>query len=375
MNPVIVQASMNTPYGLGRSACWKGLLAGTSAIRATDRFSNRQFISDKAALVPDLGSSQRSRALNILAPVLAEMRPATPPDAALLLATVTGEVDLLERSVTNGSPQAEASHPRRLLAATRELTGVVGPGAVISSACISSCAAVAQAADMIRTGRAEAVLVVACDAVSEFVFAGFSTLMALSSQPAMPFDRDRDGLTLGEAAAAALIMNPDRAKRENRPVLAEVLGWGLSADANHMTGPSRDGAGLARAIELALKVAKLPPDQVQSVNAHGTATVYNDAMEIKALRLIFGDHAIPVYAIKGGTGHTTGAAGLLEILIAAESLHAGVVPPTVGTQEPDEDAAGWITLQPTEISNARIALSINSGFGGVNGAVVLGKGS
>jgi 3-oxoacyl-[acyl-carrier-protein] synthase II len=375
MNPVIVEADMVTPYGRGLAACWDGLLSGASAIRPTERFGAARFLSDKAALVPNVESGDGSRVRGLLKPLLQGLRPVTPSDTAVLLATTTAEMDLLERNILTGSPEADASRPQHLLTAVGDMLGAEGPSEVVSSACISSAAAVARAADMIRTGRREAAVVVGCDAVSEFVFAGFSTLMALSPDAARPFDRDRDGLTLGEAAVAALIMNSERAKRESRRILAEVLGSGLSCDANHMTGPSRDGAGLARAIGLALDSAGLSRDQVALVNAHGTGTVYNDAMEMKAFRTVFGDRVVPTYSIKGGVGHTMGAAGLLEILVTAESLRQGVAPASLGLREPDEDAAGWVVEEATEMPGACIGLSVNSGFGGVNSAVVLGKAS
>lgn len=371
MNATIVLADAVTAYGRGIAPCWDGLLEGRTAIRSTGRFAQRSFLSAQAALVPTLCAAERSRVLGFLAPLLKEMRPGIPEDAALLLATTTGEIDLLEENVARGDAEDNASHPNRLLQTVRRLTGVKGPGAVVSCACASSSVALGWAADRVRSGANEAVLVVACDAVTEFVYAGFSALMALSPAPARPFNRDRDGLSLGEAAAVALVMSPDRARREGRPALGEIAGWAATSDANHMTGPSRDGAGLADAIGAALEAAGVSAGQVPSINAHGTGTLYNDAMEMKALRRIFGEDRAPVYSIKGGTGHTLGAAGLLEILIAAESLQRGIVPPCVGTLEPDDDAAGWVAREPLDVKGARHALCLNSGFGGVNCAVVM----
>jgi 3-oxoacyl-[acyl-carrier-protein] synthase II len=371
MNAVIVQADAVTAYGWGISPCWEGLLEGRSAIRSTDRFAQRPFASTQAALAPDLPCTERSRVLSLLAPLLRRMRPNIPEDAALLLATTTGEVELLENHILQGAPESEASHPNRLLQTVRRITGVTGPGAVVSCACASSSVALGWAAEMVQTGRNDAVLVAACDAITEFVYAGFSALMALSPAPARPFNRDRDGLSLGEAAAVALVMSPERARREGRAAITEIAGWAATSDANHMTGPSRDGTGLADAMEAAFASAGVTAGQMGSINAHGTGTLYNDAMELKALRRVFGDGGAPLYSIKGGAGHTLGAAGLLEILVAAESLRLGIVPPCVGTRDPDDDAAAWVTQQPLEAKGARHVLCLNSGFGGVNCAVVL----
>jgi 3-oxoacyl-[acyl-carrier-protein] synthase II len=280
-------------------------------------------------------------------------------------------VELLENHITQGAPEKEASHPHRLLQTVRQIAGVTGPGAVVSCACASSSVALGWAVEEIQTRRSDAVLLVACDAITEFVYAGCSALMALSPAPARPFNKDRDGLTLGEAAAVALVMSPERARREGRTVLTEVAGWAATSDANHMTGPSRAGTGLADAMEAAFASAGVTAGQMGSINAHGTGTLYNDAMELKALRRVFGGGSAPLYSIKGGAGHTLGAAGLLEILVAAESLRLGIVPPCVGTRDPDDEVAAWITQQPLEVRDARHVLSLNSGFGGVNCAVVL----
>jgi 3-oxoacyl-[acyl-carrier-protein] synthase II len=194
--------------------------------------------------------------------------------------------------------------------------------------------------------------------------------MALDPAGARPFDRDRKGLTVGEGGACVLLMDSERARREGRPAETEVAGWGLSNDANHMTGPSRDGRGLALAVRKALASARLEPAQVGSIHAHGTGTSYNDSMELKAFRQVFGA-PVPTYSIKGGTGHTMGAAGLVELLVTAHSLRAGLTPPTVGLADVDEEARGWASPEAVPDPRLRVALSTNSGFGGVNCALLL----
>lgn len=376
MNPVIAYADAISPCGRGVDACWSALLAGRSAIRPDAPWARDAFITKNAAWIPDVDHGVRSRLLGMLDPMLDAVAETTPPDAGLLLATTTGEIDRLEKHVLAGDFDAAAgsADPAGLLDVVRRRIGVEGPCATVSAACASSSVAVIQAVEMIRAGRCEAVLVVAGDALSEFVFAGFSTLMALSPGQARPFDRDRDGLTLGEAAAVALVLSAERAEREGLSPLAEVCGWGIASDANHMTGPSRTGDGLARAVQDALHSARGAPSEIQSVCAHGTGTVYNDAMEMKAFKLVFGASPVPVYSIKGATGHTMGGAGLLELLIAIRSLREGIVPACVGLNTPDADAAGWVTTAAQEAaSDASLVLSTNSGFGGVNSAVILGQ--
>lgn len=368
---VVVACNMITPYGWGICPCWKGLLSGKTAIRRLNRFATQSFQTPNAAIIDDLTVKQdTSLVLQMLTPLLSKAYDDIPDDAFLILATTTGEIDILEQSILKGEPNAAGSCPERLLRKVIRLSGIRGPGTIISAACASSSAAAANAAAMIRSGEHDCVLVVACDSVSEFVFSGFSSLMALDKETASPFDKNRRGLSLGEAAGFMVLMSNSRALKENRTIIGEIAGWGLTNDANHMTGPSRDGSGLALAIRNALRSAGISPDDVGSIAAHGTGTVFNDAMEIKAFKTVFGTDGLPAYSIKGGTGHTIGAAGLIEIIISFQTLKEKVIPPTVNMRDVDDEADGWIFSEPYMFDSA-ITVSTNSGFGGVNSAVVL----
>ena len=225
---------------------------------------------------------------------------------------------------------------------------------------------------MISTGEIDCALVVASDCVSEFVFTGFSALLALDGNIAKPFDKNRNGLSLGEAAGYILLMSEERAKREKKKNLGEILGWAFSSDAYHMTGPSPAGSGLSSAIKQALDKAGLSLDDIGSIAAHGTGTLYNDSMEIKAFESVFGSKTVPAYSIKGGTGHTLATAGLLETLISLKSMEEKIVPPTLNFSIPDDDcSADWISPQKRHLSNNKYALKVNSGFGGINAALIL----
>jgi 3-oxoacyl-[acyl-carrier-protein] synthase II len=223
---------------------------------------------------------------------------------------------------------------------------------------------------MISAGRAECVLVAGCDAVTEFIYSGFSSLMALDAVPARPFDVARKGLSLGEAAAFSLIMSRGRAEHEGREILCEIAGWGMGDDANHMTGPSRVSEGLIGAISKALASAGSSAGDIDFISAHGTGTSYNDEMEMRAFRALF-KKSVPVYSVKGAVGHTMGAAGLLETVVALEALKAATVPPTVNLVNPDDDARGWVSPDPVPLKRAKRALVTNSGFSGVNTALIL----
>jgi 3-oxoacyl-[acyl-carrier-protein] synthase II len=372
MKAVIVAADMITPYGSGIDACWQGIMANKTAITKLSRFKTTAFHSDYAGIVPDLVyHGRKSLVMQMLELLFDRTEGMIPRDAKPILASIKGEIDFLEQSVLDGVGNAEESRLDHLLKKVIDITGVQGEGMIISSACTSSAAAVARAAAMIKNGSTDCVLVVACDSVTEFIFSGFSSLMALDKVPARPFDKNRAGLNVGEAAAYILIMSQDRAKREQRPCFGEIAGWGLSDDANHMTGPSRDSEGLVLAIQKAVQSAGITVHQVDFVSAHGTGTVYNDAMEIQAFRNVFQDRTVPVYSIKGGIGHTMGAAGLVEMIIAQRALKESRVPPSVNLKEADGDAGGWVSDQARTMAPCTMALVTNAGFSGINTALVL----
>ncbi len=375
MEPVrvaIADPRLLCAYGSGIGDCWEGLASGCTASATVDRFPCDAFPCRTAALIPGLAPAAGTSLVAQMLDRLFRPAPSVPRDASLWLATSVGEIDLVERHVLAGAGDPADSLPQRLAQDVADRFRIGGFVRIVSAACASSAVAVGAAADAVRNGRTGCALVVACDAVSEFVFSGFSALMALAPDTARPFDADRRGLILGEAAAAVLVMDSARARAEGRTVVGEIAGWGSACDGNHMTGPSRDGRGLARSIEQALGSAGLDPAGIDAVCAHGTGTPYNDAMEMAAFRRVFGERGpVPVYSVKGGIGHTLGAAGLAEILIALEGLRRATVPPTVGLRSPDDAAAGWVTPGARSLPRARAALSTNSGFGGVNSAVVL----
>ena len=371
LKAVVTAFNMMTAYSLGVDPCWEGLLARKTAIRRFNRFETENFQSPNVATVPGLDiDKEDSLVMQMLRPLLLRASPVIPPDAVLILATTTGEIDILEKSVLDGSMDAADSRLERLLNKVQEIVGITKSGMIISAACASSSGAIAQAAAMIRRGEHDCVLIVACDSITEFVFSGFSALMALDKDIARPFDKDRSGLSIGEAAGFVVLMSGLRAAREKRRVFGEVAGWGITCDANHMTGPSRDGSGLASAIYRALEKAGVSCDEVGCIAAHGTGTVYNDSMEMKAFKKVFGANPIPTYSIKGGAGHMMGATGLVEMIVALISLREKVVPSTINCREVDDEAKGWVKPDPCAF-NSGVTVSTNSGFGGINTALVL----
>lgn len=359
-----------TGLGPDLESLWQGAMAGKSAIRPLTRFATDRYLSKNASWIEGLESTTgRSGVYPLLERLLDGFAP-VPADAALIMASTKGCVDVMER-LQGGLSGDPADIPlAQLLRRISAMTGLTSRGININAACASSTIAVARAASLIAAGRNEAVLVVCLDLVSEFVFSGFSALQALSPRVCRPFDRNRDGLALGEGGAALLLMSRELASREGRPVLGVVAGWGAANDATHITAPARDACGLIQSVRQALNRAAIDSSQIAAVSAHGTATVYNDQMELTAFSTLFGDRRVPVQSIKGAIGHTLGAAGGIEVALGLKCLQERTLPPTVGLQEPEEAGAGFVSSSAQPLEGSYL-LSTNSGFGGVNAALIL----
>ncbi len=371
---VVADAAVVTALGSTLESLWHKLMAAETAIRPITRFPVDQdhYHAKIAAHIDDLkAGGGRSMLQDLLGRLFLEMGP-VPSDAALITATIKSGADNLE-SFCRGKP---ASFQDVLLSSVADIVGaklgLAGNGICISASCASSTIAVAHGTGLIESNRAEAVLVCCGDLITEYHFSGFSALKALSPFPCRPFDRDRKGLSLGEGAAALLLMNAARARRENRDQLGTVLGWGIANDATHITAPAKSGRGLVQAVDQALRSAKIHPEDITAISAHGTGTVYNDLMELNAFRQVFGERKVPMYAIKGAIGHTLGAAGGIEAILGLKTLSTRMVPPTVGFSNPEKGAEGQVSPAPQAVSGDYL-LTTNSGFGGVNAALVLGR--
>lgn len=374
----ITDCALVTGLGAGVEQVWSELLAGKTAIRPVEHFCTTNYVSQVAALVPGLTATAGTSRLYPLLEQLLDQLGDVPGEARLITATTKGAIDLLEDHYRHDRQwgqlgNAEAVVPGAMTRWIAEKLNLADGGMNINAACASSTLAIARGAALIASDSVEVVVVCCADLVSEFVFSGFSALQALSAQASRPFDRDRSGLTLGEGAAAVVLMSDTAAKRYGRSKLAEVCGWGAANDANHITAPARDGCGLIQTVHQALRKAQLAPDDVAAISAHGTGTVYNDMMELTAFSAVFGEHNVPLSSIKGALGHTLGAAGGIEIVLGIASLNDQLVPPTCGLVHPEPLAQGQVSTiaQPF---NGDILLSTNSGFGGVNAALVLRRG-
>ncbi|MCX5694847.1 MAG: beta-ketoacyl-[acyl-carrier-protein] synthase family protein [Candidatus Omnitrophica bacterium] len=368
---VITDYDLITAYGIGSQPLWDGILSRKTRVDRLERIPTQSCLCHNAAIIPELNpSNQDSLVMQMLKIIFTKNLNTIPQDAFLILATTVGEIDLLEKAVIKQLGSSKDSKLTNFLKKVIHLIKTKEKGIIVSCACASSSTALAEAARIIESGQKDCILVVAADAVSEFVFSGFSSLMALDKDTAKPFDKNRSGLSLGEAAGFILLMSQARAKKERRNTLAQIAGWGLSCDANHMTGPSRNGEGLSQAITSALKKANVLLNQIGCISSHGTGTLYNDSMELSAFKNIFKNKPIPVYSIKGGTGHTLGAAGLIETIVALKVQQTKIIPSTVGLKDIDEQALGWVSPLAKKLKKQIVMLN-NCGFGGVNAVLIL----
>jgi 3-oxoacyl-[acyl-carrier-protein] synthase II len=372
-------------FGRGIDALWRGLVEGRRATALRPELDAAGLHVGPIALVPELPFSDAAavRAECIAAwaaeEAVADAGLSLPdPTLALTFGTTKGGIEPFLALVRDASapppvPPARASYAGTGLMLAARL-GTEGPIEIASVACTSSNVAMGNALDLLRRGEVRRVLAGGADALSDFVVSGFATLKALDPEPSRPFDRTRRGLNLGEGAAFLVLEREADALARGARVRATLLGYGLSADAVHMTGPDKEGRGAARAMIAALAEAGVRPADLDFVSAHGTGTIFNDLMEDKALRLALGEHARtrPLHSIKSALGHTLGAAGALEAAVCVRAIESGMAPATVGHHERDPEIDLDVVVGGPRRIAIRTALSTSSGFGGTNAAIVLG---
>jgi 3-oxoacyl-[acyl-carrier-protein] synthase II len=248
-----------------------------------------------------------------------------------------------------------------------------GPNIMIPTACAAGNYAIAYAFDALRSGRADVMLAGGADCFSRITYSGFSRLGAIASERCQPFDRNRQGMVPGEGAGVVTLETWENAAARGARVYAEVAGYGLSCDADHMT--AADGDGAARAMFQALADSGHRPEDVSYVSAHGTGTPTNDRVESAAVRTVFGDHAnrLPMSSIKSMIGHTMGAASAIEAAVCALALHEDKVPPTINFAEPDPECHADCVPNVARDMRVDVAMSNAYAFGGNNASLMLRK--
>jgi 3-oxoacyl-[acyl-carrier-protein] synthase II len=258
--------------------------------------------------------------------------------------------------------------------------GLKGPNLAVASACASSANAIGEAGDIIRRGMADVMIAGGSEAgLIDIAIAAFNQAHALSrrndapEKASRPFDKLRDGLVFSEGAAALLLEEHEHAKARGARIYAELAGYGLTADAYHITAPAEHGEGAVRAMRMALKDAELPPEAVDYINAHGTSTPANDGIETEAIKTVFGDHAyeLAVSSTKSMVGHTLGAAGAIEAAVCVLAMRDGCMPPTINQEAPDPACDLDYVPNAARQRNVRVSLSNSMGFGGHNAVLIL----
>ena len=250
-----------------------------------------------------------------------------------------------------------------------------GPKATVTTACSSSATAIGYGADLIRNGKAKAVLCGGSDALSELTFGGFNSLKAMDPSPCKPFDKRRAGMSLGEGAAILILESLDEAVKRGAEVYAEFLGYGIGGEAYHITAPEPTGTTEARIMGEAIEESGVKPSEVDYINAHGTGTPLNDKVETLSIKRAFGEraHSIPVSSIKSMVGHCLGSAGAIEAVASILSITHQFVPPTINHQEGDEDCDLDYVPGKSRGMEVKVVLSNSFAFGGNCTTLVFGK--
>ena len=402
---VITGIGAITPIGLGRDGLWAGLQARRSAVRALTRFDPSVFRSHTAAEVNDFVpedhlEARRARRLDRFGQFSVAAARMALEDAGLDLAredrervgammgTALGGVgyaeDQLGRFLRDGLRAVDATLALAVFGGASSCNvaiefGVMGPNSTNAMSCASGTIAIGDAFRQVRDGYADVMLAGGAEApLAPLCYGAFALIRAMSTRnddPARasrPFDRDRDGFVMGEGASVLVLEELGRARARGAPIYAELLGYGQTNDAHHMTAPRPDGSQAARAMRLALADARVAPAEVDYVNAHASSTPLNDPTETMAIKQVLGDRTprVPVSGTKGYYGHALGASGAIEAAICALALAREWLPPTVNLEVPDE--ACDLAHVPATGAAARVdhVISNSFGFGGINAALV-----
>ncbi|MBD3905935.1 beta-ketoacyl synthase [Chryseobacterium sp. Ch-15] len=363
-----------TPLGFDVESNWKALLDGKSGVALHKVIQNSEafFVSkiDSEKLEEEFSNNFNNQDFTRLEKMfLLSLKPLVEKhqisdETAFILSTTKGNISLLK----NQEKLPEGVYLFNLAQKLADFFGFKTKPIVVSNACVSGVMAIAVAKNMIQAGKYKDAFVIAGDEISEFVISGFNSFQAIGSEPCKPYDKNRNGINLGEAAAAMYITSTPS---ENEKFRFKVLGDSAINDANHISGPSRTGDGLFASIQNAMREAKVSAEKIDFISAHGTATIYNDEMEAIAFNRMELQN-VPLNSMKGYYGHCLGASGLLESIISMESALHNALIPSKNFEEMgvSQDLNIIKENQPAEI---KYILKTASGFGGCNAAIVLEK--
>ncbi len=406
---VITGIGTISPLGLTTPDTWKAALAGTSGISRVTRFDASQLSAQIAGEVKNFDPKnyidhKEVKKLDFFSQyTLAAAREAWESAKLSTHSYSPARMGCVLGIGLGGLPVFEKFHQIYLAEGARKLSpflipsmisnlapghvamayGLKGVNFVVTSACASSTHALGEAYRMIKNGIQDLVVSGGAEStVTPLGMGGFCAMRALSTRndapekASRPFDKDRDGFVLGEGASLLVLEDMESAVKRGATLIAEVIGYGASCDAHHITAPSPDGEGARTCMSLALKDAGLQPEQVNYINAHGTSTPANDASETAAIKQVFGDWAkngLVVSSTKSMTGHLLGAAGAIEATFSALAIRDGMVPPTINLDNPDEACDLDYVPHTARKMKVSVALSNSFGFGGTNGSIVLSQ--
>ena len=386
----VVAAGVVSPLGFGLTETFDSLRNSRNCISPVTRFSVGQCRCKTAGQVSDdrllatQAEAPRSRRLHrashmmiqALAEVVAQ-EPHFEPELTVI-GTTSGGMSYGEhyyRSLRQAgdlrhAPTWIANYPaQKPVIDAQESFGISSPCQVIANACASGTNAIGHAFECVRSGRYQRVLAGGYDALSELVFTGFDSLQASTPEKCRPFDRHRTGMVLGEGAAILALENLDSAQRRGASVLAEIIGYGISTDNFHITQPDPSGIGPRQAMERAVQSAHVAENEIDYINAHGTATLFNDAAEGKAINRLF--NGVSVSSTKSMMGHSLGAAGAIEAVVCLLALQHQFLPPNINFRAADDDLDLNIVANESRPAVLRTVLSNSFGFGGTNASILM----
>ena len=376
MKAVITGMGAVSPLGRGAEDLWEGLVEGRQGLKKISLFETKGLRNGLAGEIegypPERSETRAVRMLIDACREAVDSSGAKPSETGVLVGTNFGGMSAAERALHGGESVLGLYDFTHALDAVRSSLDLEGPGAVVSLSCASGAVVLGVAFAWIRAGRAKAVLCAGYDELSLYSIAGLSALHAISADTIRPFDKERSGTIFSEGAGALVAEEMDHARARGADILCEILGYSVNQDAFHMTAPEKEGRGITRLMREALKDARVSPDGIDHINAHATATKYNDLIESTAIAHVFGERGkeIPLAANKSQLGHTMGAAGSLEAIAAVKTLLTGIVPPVSNLREQDPECPVNISTEARE-AKVRTVMKNSYGIGGTNCSLVL----
>lgn len=405
---VVTGIGVISALGTGVEKNWNALLQGNSAVDRITRFDASELPTQIAGEVKDFNAEEfidkkEIKKMDLFIQYALAAAEMAMQDSALVINEENAErVGVLVGSGLGGLPTIEKYHQALGEGGYKKVSpffipmliinlapgqisiryGAKGPNFSVVSACAAGTHAIGEAYHVIRRGDADAMITGGAEAtITPLAIAGFNAMKALSTRnddpqgASRPFDKDRDGFVMGEGAGILVLEEYEAAKARGAKIYAEVVGYGLSGDAYHLTAPAPEGEGAARCMKMALKSAGLNPEEVDYINAHGTSTPFNDYYETLAIKSTLGAHSrkVMVSSTKGMTGHALGAAGGIEAVFSLLAMERGVVPPTINYQTPDPDCDLDYVPNTARQAAVNVAMSNSLGFGGTNASIIFKK--